>query len=264
MAMDPLYTDALKELEEVKAQRDEYRNHLAVIAEMTGNKGDIGAAHEGVNAVIEELAARLKRIEFLNQQNTILQEQCDALALRNTGLIQQCSAAEQQRDTHLNKLRTLNHGDASEAWHWMNDGNDQLESLTCPILISAEDLKGIFEERDALAAHVCQLTSIAEKVCTISPEYLDHLASDAAFVLKTTPTTSLARCDALKQAEAMRHVAKWLSGEIEEGCIGLDLGGEISGPTGCSDADKCRVAGERIFREAARIWECRFVLEDQQ
>jgi len=129
---------------------------------------------------------------------------------------------------------------------------------------AAQRLVKLETERDALAAHVCQLTSIAEKVCTISPEYLDHLASDAAFVLKTTPTTSLARCDALKQAEAMRHVAKWLSGEIEEGCIGLDLGGEISGPTGCSDADKCRVAGERIFREAARIWECRFVLEDQQ
>ena len=80
MSMDPLYTDALKELEEVKAQRDEYRDHLALIAEMTGNKGDIGAAHEGVNAVIEECAARLKRVDFLNQQNTALQEQIDALA----------------------------------------------------------------------------------------------------------------------------------------------------------------------------------------
>lgn len=61
-------------------ERDEYRNHLAVIAEMTGNAGDIGAAHEGVNAVIEECAARLKRVDFLNQQNTALQEQNDALA----------------------------------------------------------------------------------------------------------------------------------------------------------------------------------------
>jgi uncharacterized coiled-coil DUF342 family protein len=59
--MDPLYTDALKELEEVKAERDEYRDHLAAIAEMTGNAVDIGAAHEGVNALVEDLA-RHKRM----------------------------------------------------------------------------------------------------------------------------------------------------------------------------------------------------------
>jgi len=38
----------------LQEQCDEYRDHLAHIAEMTGNSGDIGAAHEGVNAVIEE------------------------------------------------------------------------------------------------------------------------------------------------------------------------------------------------------------------
>ncbi|MGE6778312.1 hypothetical protein ACQKFL_11795 [Vreelandella titanicae] len=74
----------------------------------------------------------------------------------------------------------------------------------------------------------------------------------------------LARHSALMQVEAMRHVANWLSGAIEEDCIGLDLGGEISGPTGCSDADQCRVAGERVFREAARIWEFKFVREPHQ
>ncbi|MDN3561668.1 hypothetical protein [Vreelandella neptunia] len=56
MSMDQQYTDALKELEAVKAERDEYRNHLAAIAEMTGNGEDIGAAHEGVNALVEDLA----------------------------------------------------------------------------------------------------------------------------------------------------------------------------------------------------------------
>ncbi|MFI8748888.1 hypothetical protein ACIGG6_02615 [Vreelandella lionensis] len=61
MSMDQLYTDALKELEEVKAERDEYRDHLAAIAEMTGNGDDIGAAHEGVNALAEDLA-RHKRM----------------------------------------------------------------------------------------------------------------------------------------------------------------------------------------------------------
>ncbi|WP_339118531.1 hypothetical protein [Halomonas sp. BMC6] len=107
MAMDQQYTDALKELEEVKAQRDEYRNHLAVIADMTGNKGDIGAAHEGVNAVIEELAARLKLIEFLNQQNTMLQEQNDTLAAHmkelSSNALALAAACENKADLPLHK-----------------------------------------------------------------------------------------------------------------------------------------------------------------
>lgn len=54
MAMDQLYTDTLKELEQARAARDEYRNHLEVICEMTGEGSDIGAAHEAVNALIEQ------------------------------------------------------------------------------------------------------------------------------------------------------------------------------------------------------------------
>lgn len=49
----------------LQEQCDEYRDHLAVIAEMTGNKGDIGAAHEGVNAVIEERDALAAHLESL-------------------------------------------------------------------------------------------------------------------------------------------------------------------------------------------------------
>lgn len=68
MSMDPLYIDALKELEEVKSERDEYRNHLAVIAEMTGNAGDIGAAHEEVNALMEDLAKHKRLFAATCQQ----------------------------------------------------------------------------------------------------------------------------------------------------------------------------------------------------
>lgn len=66
MAMDQLYTDALKELEAVKAEREEYRKHLSAIAEMTGNGDDIGTAHEGVNAVIEERDALAAHVELLS------------------------------------------------------------------------------------------------------------------------------------------------------------------------------------------------------
>ncbi|WP_339119148.1 hypothetical protein [Halomonas sp. BMC6] len=89
-------------------------------------------------------------------------------------------------------------------------------------------------------------------------------AEEAQIALRAKMEADQELNERLAQVEAMRHVANWLSGAIEEGCIGLDLGGEISGPTGCSDADKCRVAGERIFREAARIWECKFVAEVKQ
>lgn len=56
-------------------ERDEYRNHLAAIAEMTGNGNDVGAAHEGVNAVIEErdaLAALLEAAKKLADEDRII------------------------------------------------------------------------------------------------------------------------------------------------------------------------------------------------
>lgn len=69
-------------------------------------------------------------------------------------------------------------------------------------------------------------------------------AEEMQIALREKLEANQERNERLAQVEAMRHVANWLSGAIEEGCIGLDLGCEISGPTGCSDADRCRVAGE--------------------
>jgi hypothetical protein len=69
----------------------------------------------------------------------------------------------------------------------------------------------IEKERDSLAAHVEQLTNIAEKVCTIAPEYLDNLGADAAFVIKSSPATSLARLIAESRIEgalAVRHLTQ--------------------------------------------------------
>lgn len=52
---------SIEQILEALRERDEYHSHLATISEMTGNKGDIGAAHEGVNVVIEDLG-RHKRM----------------------------------------------------------------------------------------------------------------------------------------------------------------------------------------------------------
>ena len=154
----------------------------------------------------------------MNKIREGMEQERDALAARNTGLIQQCKAAEHQRDTHLNKLRTLNHGDASEAWHWMNDGNDQLESLTCPILISAEDLKGIFEERDALAAHVERLKEAGEAAALEAPS-VTQAAIAWGEVCEQSPTTSLTRRDLIKQAEALEKIYS-----ESQGCMIINRG----------------------------------------
>lgn len=32
-----------------------------------------------------------------------------------------------------------------EVWYWQGDGEDHLESLTCPVLIEADDLRALLE-----------------------------------------------------------------------------------------------------------------------
>lgn len=179
---------------------------------------------------------------------------------------------EQRKVTHI--LRGPTYG-LTEGWVIMSVDSPRIAELERELDASraAEAHQIALREKaqnrnDELVAHcnrlIIALDNVLSEVGTREHEDLSDDERSALAVLEATPAASLSRRDALKQVAAMRHVAKWLSGEIEEGCIGLDLGGEISGPTGCSDADKCRVAGERIFREAARIWECKFVLEAQQ
>ena len=33
-----------------------------------------------------------------------------------------------------------------ETWYWMGDGEDHLESLTCPVIINAEDLRNLLAD----------------------------------------------------------------------------------------------------------------------
>lgn len=35
---------------------------------------------------------------------------------------------------------------AGEVWYWQGDGEDHLESLTCPVLIEADDLRALLEK----------------------------------------------------------------------------------------------------------------------
>lgn len=125
MAIDQLYTDALKELEQVKAARDEYRNHLETICEMTGQGSDIGAAHEAVNALIEERdqyraaeEAQIALRQKMQQERDSLQrladnraEQRDSLAAhmnRITGLVLDLDECEQDSEEMGIAWDTLN------------------------------------------------------------------------------------------------------------------------------------------------------------
>ena len=190
-------------------EHDQQCDKNPLVSDLARHKRMFAAACEQLGNIQQALGSTVVGIEPALMRELV--EERDALAARNIGLIQQCKAAEHQRDTHLNKLRTLNHGDASEAWHWMNDGNDKLESLTCPILISAEDLKGIFEERDALAALFVRLQDGATDLIHASSE---EEAGDAMELIaecsEKEPRSILARRDVLKKAEGLRLAADFI------------------------------------------------------
>lgn len=61
MQRDELEAWVFSRFRRLERERDICRDYLAAIAEMTGNGDDIGAAHEGVNALAEDLA-RHKRM----------------------------------------------------------------------------------------------------------------------------------------------------------------------------------------------------------
>lgn len=44
-----------------------------------------------------------------------------------------------------------------EAWLWQGDGHDHLESLTCPVVIQPEQLRGLVAVRDAVRSLAVKL-----------------------------------------------------------------------------------------------------------
>ena len=51
-----------------------------------------------------------------------------------------------RRGVELEDANGKRHG----VWHWGGDEHDHLESLTCPVLIAAADLRAIIDERDEM------------------------------------------------------------------------------------------------------------------
>ena len=54
--------------------------------------------------------------------------------------------------------------EAKDAWHWLGDGEDHLESLICPILIEADDLRELLaNDKKAGMQEVVEFVSRVEK-----------------------------------------------------------------------------------------------------
>ncbi|MDR5887520.1 hypothetical protein [Vreelandella janggokensis] len=164
---------SIEQILEALRERDEYHSHLATISEMTGNKGDIGAAHEGVNVVIEDLG-RHKRM-----------------------FVAACESLGEIQKSLGNEI----------------------------VGIEPQLVKELVEERDALAAHVERLQEalrgsllLVENDLVPALEGAGELDEDIGewkAAMYESPATSLARRDAIKQAEALELV-KFQSGPHED------------------------------------------------
>ena len=54
-------------------------------------------------------------------------------------------------DRYRDEINTRHDKDKGNFWYWQGDGEDHLESLTCPVLIRAEDLRAIAKQLDEAA-----------------------------------------------------------------------------------------------------------------
>ena len=52
-------------------------------------------------------------------------------------------ATEKERDALRAELDARTAKQTDEFWYWQRDGDNYLESLVCPVLISAADLRGL-------------------------------------------------------------------------------------------------------------------------
>jgi hypothetical protein len=179
-------------------ERDEYRNHLAAIAEMTGNGEDIGAAHEGVNALAEDLA-RYKRMfaaacETLGEiQQALGNEIVGIEPVLVKELVEDRDAAVERGDNFTNLWREVcSERDAlaalfvklQDAATDLIHASNEVEAGDAMELIaecSEEKARGILARHDWInQAEV--LEEMAGKIHTINPA--DHLRRAAAIYRK--------------------------------------------------------------------------------
>ena len=69
------------------------------------------------------------------------------LKARLKGIVQHCEQLEQKVAEQTSQLRRLNYGKVDEnVWYWMDDDDNHLDSLACPIVIDAASLRRLLSE----------------------------------------------------------------------------------------------------------------------
>lgn len=79
----------------------------------------------------------------------VLQRDNERMAQANAGLVGELKAANERN--HALEARTHARFRNEECWIWQGDGSDELESLTCPVVIRPEVLAALMAPADVMA-----------------------------------------------------------------------------------------------------------------
>lgn len=67
------------------------------------------------------------------------------------GLVEHCKFSDKRIAELTSQLNMVRLYEQKEVWYWQGDGEDHLESLVCPVVINAEDLRELLRKAVALA-----------------------------------------------------------------------------------------------------------------
>ncbi len=75
---------------------------------------------------------------------------------------EQCRRAEQRRDEARAAVRLATTA-RDDVWLWQGDGDDDVGSLACPVVMEAETLRKIVRERDKLSSRLATARHAAQQ-----------------------------------------------------------------------------------------------------
>lgn len=96
-------------------------------------------------------------------------------------VINDCLARENERqENYIQELRKkqFTRFAEDECWIWQGDGTDNLDTLVCPVVISAAELKALIEARDQLKAQYSELHAATTSLLSDYYIALDNVADD--------------------------------------------------------------------------------------
>lgn len=211
-----------------EGQRDEYRNHLAMIAELTGNAGDIGAAYEGVVAL--ELHAR-KLSEALAyatdpENQPEYHEAGMGCGLEDRGITCRYEAMRHGWDAAMERV--------------YSEVMPPQELLALPLAdaVTAEQERVAKLERDLLGAqqHIERMNRERDRI-----------------VMQARHDWAAQGVEAVKLHHAREVIEGFRKACETNGDQGECFGLAVSGPVFCSDVAACLKACRAVFTEAMRI-----------